>query len=266
MNVFSFGTYKEFFRAYIAENKQKGLISQMALDCGCDRTYLSQVLNGKADLTPDHLVQFCDRLQFKEVESRYLMLLLLRDRASSIAARKSFDSKLQELKVKQAVLTKKILTRENPSEVTEQMRMLYYSSWLYGAIHILTSIAAYQTVPAICEKLHVPAAQAVSILRDLIAMGVVAKEKDRYLHLGKDIYLQRQAAQIHAHHLNWRMRAVERSMVSEDVHYTSTFSVSRADVSKLRDRIVELIDDQRKQVRDSGAEIACTFCCDFFEI
>jgi uncharacterized protein (TIGR02147 family) len=266
MNIFIFNTYKEFLRAYIEEHKQKGLISRLANDCGCDRTYLSQVLNGKADLTPDHMTQMCDRLGFGEVDSRYLLLLLLRDRSSSPTARKSFALKLETLKRQNAVLTKKILSREKPAGVTEKMRTLYYSSWLYGAVHILTSVPEYQTVYALSQKLQVSPHAMTKLLKELLEMGVVKREGERYLHQGADIYLPRNSPQSHAHHLNWRLRAVERAMLAEDVHYTVSFSVSREDVDKLRDQVLKLIEEQRKVVRESGTEVAVTFCCDFYEI
>src|SRR5437868_10119834 len=131
MNIFTHNTYKEFFRSYIAANQQKGIISQVAAACGCDRTYLSQVLNAKAELTPDHLVQFTDGMGFSDTESRYLLLLLLRDRSSSPAARRSFQQRLDKLKQHELELSKNILDKEKPGQIKEEMRTLYYSNWLY---------------------------------------------------------------------------------------------------------------------------------------
>lgn len=97
-------------------------------------------------------------------------------------------------------------------------------------------------------------------------MKAVRKEKDRYLHSGAEVYLPRQHPQSHAHHLNWRMKAVERSLAEQDVHYTNFFTISRIDADKLRDDILKLIDEQRKKVRASGVEVGYAFCCDFFAI
>lgn len=264
MNTFAFTTYKEFLHGYIEENKQKGLVSQMAEACGCDRTYLSQVLNGKAELTPDHLINFSDHIGLSENESRYILLVLLRDRSSSLNAKKSLQTKIDKLKHEVQVLSQKIAKNENPSEIKEEQRTLYYSNWLYGAIHILVSIPAYQTVPAIATKLQITPAIAMKMLKDLVDMKVVTKEKDKYIHAGSDVYIPHDKPQIHSHHFNWRMRAVERTMIKEDIHYTNIFSISKKDVEKIREQIVKLIEDQRKSVRASGTEVAYAFCCDFF--
>lgn len=266
MNVFSFNTYKDFLHSYIYENKQKGLISQIAGKCGCDRTYLSQVLNGKADLTPDHMIQFCDKLGLSDMESRYLLLVLLRDRSSALAARKSFQLKIDHLKKEASVLTNKILENEKPGEISEESRTLYYSHWLYAAIHILCSIPAYQTSQALSLKLQTAPEAVNRILRDLLTMDVIRKDKDKYIHQGSDLYIPQSAPQSYAHHLNWRMRAVERTMFAEDVHYTNLFSISKEDVEKLRNQILKLIDDQRKCIRASGTDVGYSFNCDFFAI
>lgn len=266
MDVYSYSTYKDFLKGYIKENRQKGLISQIAGICGCDRTYLSQVLNGKADLTPDHLIRFCESLNLDETESRYLLMVLLRDRSSSPVARKTWAERIDKLKKDGRVLTEKIYANEKPGEIPDDLRTLYYSSWLYTAIHTLTSIEEFQTVDAISTKLNVPGAHVTKVLRDLVEMKVVLKEKDRYVHNGGNIYLQRESPQSYSHHMNWRMRSVERSTQIEDIHYTNIFSVDVKDVDKLRAQIVKLIDDQRKLVASSGAETACAFACDFFVI
>lgn len=266
MDVYSYSSYKEFLKGYIKENRQKGLISQMAGICGCDRTYLSQVLNGKADLTPDHLIRFCESLNLDEHESRYLLMVLLRDRSSNTVARKTWAERIDKIRKDGRVLTEKIYGNEKPGEIREDLRTLYYSNWLYTAVHTLTSIAEFQTVDAISVKLSVSGAMIAKVLRDLVEMKVVLKEKERFVHNGANIYLQRESPQSHSHHMNWRMRSVERSTLKEDIHYTNIFSVDVKDVDKLRAQIVKLIEDQRKTVAASGAETACAFACDFFVI
>ncbi|MDZ4660559.1 MAG: DUF4423 domain-containing protein [Pseudomonadota bacterium] len=163
-------------------------------------------------------------------------------------------------------MTDKILKREKPNEVQETQRTLYYSSWLYSAIHILTSIPTFQVAPAIAEKLHLPVNAVINALRDLVEMNLVQKEKEKYIHAGKDIYLPSEHPQCHSHHLNWRIRAVERAMIKEDVHYSNVFSISKKDLEILRQQVVAFIEEQRKQVRASGTDIACVFCCDFFTL
>ncbi len=266
MNIFIYNTYKQFLKAFISRHDARGIISQIAAICGCDRTYISQVLNGKADLTPDHMIQFSEHYGLDEIESNYLLLLLLRDRSASLKVRRNLGIRLRTLKTEALTVSNKISSTESPQEITEELRTQYYTNWMYVAVHILTSIAEYQTQAAIAQKIHIPITTVNQVLKDLEAMRLVRAEKGRFVHSGGDVYLPRQSSQISAHHLGWRMKAVERSLEKDDVHYTSAFSVSTNDVEKLRIQIVDLIESQRLLVRNSGAEVACAFCVDFFAL
>lgn len=266
MDVFAYSTYKEFFKAFIANNNTRGFISQLALACGCDRTYVSQVLNGKADLTPDHLIQFCENFGFKGADMDYLLTLLLRDRSASSTAKKIMDEKLKKAKAEARTVSGQVYNREKPKEISESQRTLYYSNWVYGAIHILTSIEDYQSPATIASKLNLPLTTVNGVLKDLVEMGLVHFLKGKYTHSGGDIYLPGHYPQIASHHLGWRMKAVERSHEKKDIHYTLAFSVSEKDVEELRVQILNFIEKQRQLIRDSGSEVACAICLDFFEM
>lgn len=266
MKIHTFKNYKEYFKTFLEENRAKGIVSLVATACGCDRTYLSQVLNGKADLTPDHIIQFCEHFDLGPNESQYLLLLLLRDRSASATAKRRLQKQLDELKEKSLALSHRVREKESPREITESQRTLYYSSWLYGATHTLTSIPEFQTASAIAEKLNLAISAVQRILRDLHEMRVVQKSGEKYIHNGNDIYLPAQCPQSYSNHFSWRMRAIERTYMKDDIHYTVAFSVSKNDVEKLRSQVIDLIEKQRKSVRESGTEVAVVFCCDFFAL
>ncbi|MEN0059540.1 MAG: DUF4423 domain-containing protein [Bdellovibrio sp.] len=264
MDIFSYTTYKSFLIDYIRRNKYKGLITQLASACGCDRTYLSQAMAGKADLLPDHMIKLCEYLKMSELESDYLLNLLLKDRSTTLAARTLFENKLKKIKQQGDELSQKIKNKKDADEISEEYKTFYYSNWLFPAIHTLTSISDFQMQDAIAKKLNLPESQTLLILNSLIDMGLVVKSKNKYLHSGQSIYLKRDAAQIYSLHLQSRLESVKRSYEKNDIHFTNIFSVAKSEVDTLRGQIMELIETQRKTVHISGAEVACVFNCDFF--
>lgn len=266
MNIFTHRSYKDFLKSYISQKKGRGVISTLASACGCDRTYLSQVLNGKAELTPDHMIQLCESLGLNALEREYLLLLLIHDRSGSAIARKVLNEQIQQKRKTSLAVEKHILAHETPNEVEERRRSIYYSSWIFGAVHILTSIPEFQTPAAISSRLSVSLMQVVETLNRLIDMGLVNQGRGRYVHSGGDLFLANRHPQNINQHLNWRIKAVERTNVESDIHYTLVFSVSNSEVEKLRLEIVELIERQRRTIRASGSESACVVCFDFFSI
>lgn len=267
MDIFTFKSYKALIASYLKKNAYKGLISKIAEACGCDRTYISQVLNGKADLLPDHMARFCDHLNLTELESDYVMNLLLKDRATTAVARQIFENKMQKIKNIADELSLKIKNKKDSHEIiSEAHKTLYYSNWLFSAVHILTSIESYQTVESIAKKMNCAESAIIQILNSLIEMNMVEKNKDKYVHNGQSMYLKRDAAQIYSLHLQSRLESVKRSYEKKDLHFTNIFSVSKDDVEKIRNQIIDLIEMQRKTVHDSGSQTACVFCCDFFAV
>ena len=82
------------------------------------------------------------------------------------------------------------------------------------------------------------------------------------IHLGADSPL------IARHHINWRlqaMRALEKGE-RENLHYSSSVSISHEDFSKIREILVRAIESVKEVVRPSPEEKAACFAMDWFEI
>lgn len=267
MDVFSYQNYKTFLRDFLAKNKHKGLISQIAEVCGCDRTYISQVLKGKAELIPDHMIRLTHFLKMSDLECDYLLHLLLKDRATSLQSKNLFESKVAKDKESATEISKRVKDKNDSDEIiSEELKTLYYSNFLTPIIHTLTSIENFQTIEAIAKKLHCSEAMVVQSLHLLEEIKLVVRKKDKFLHSGKNIYLKRDTAQIFSLHLHPRLEAVKRSHNREDIHFTNVFTISKRDLDKVKSQILQMIEDQRNTVHASGAEVACVFCCDFITI
>ena len=211
------------------------------------------------------MIRLCEYLNLTELESDYVMNLLLKDRSTTIAARQIFETKMFKIKNIADELSLKIKNKKDSHEIiSEAHKTLYYSNWLFSAVHILTSIDAFQTVESVAKKMNCAESAIMQVLNSLIEMNMVEKNKDKYVHNGQSMYLKRDAAQIYSLHLQSRLESVQRSYEKNDLHFTNIFSASKDDVEKIRSQIVDLIEVQRKTVHDSGAQTACVFCCDFF--
>ncbi len=267
MNIYNYTSYKKFLSEYIKINSHRGLISEIAKAAGCDRTYISQVLGGKADLLPDHVIRLSHFLLLDEPAADYLLHLLLKDRSASTEAKKKFELKLEKLRNTGLELSQQVKSKKDSNEIsTEANKTNYYSNYFFQAIHLLTSIDEFQNIGAIAGRLNISESQVFQILRELEAMGLVVKERDKYYHSGKSFYLTGESPQIIPLHLNFRIEAVRRSQIRKDIHFSNIFSVSKHDIDLLKTQILELIELHRKTVHKSGSETVAIFCCDFFEL
>ena len=175
MDVFRFDDYKDCLRAFVAESEKRGAQSSLAGAAGCQRAYISQVLNGPVHLTLDQGAGISVFWRCTEIEADYFLELINYARAGTEALRQVSRRRQRDLRRRNADLSKKFAkATSDEGELTHR----YYSSWHYIAIHVLVSIPSVRTPEKIAARLAMPVPMVETALRDLQQMGVVGKTKN----------------------------------------------------------------------------------------
>jgi uncharacterized protein (TIGR02147 family) len=267
-SVFEFRNYKAFLK-YLENNKSKngrGFRADLARAAGCQTAYVSQVLNGKANFSLDQSHSLNRLLLHNKAESRYFLLLVEHSRAGTIELRKHLLEEMEDQIQRQLNLKERFKVKES---LSEQDQMIYYSEWIYAAIHIAVTIINLQSSEAITQFLQIPKQKTEKILKFLTSVGLITKMgSDKYeigtsrLHVGRDSVL------LSKHHTNWRLQAIN-SLEREgekDLHYTSIVSLSQTDVLEIKSRLVKEIESFNAIVKDSKEETLCCLALDFFSL
>lgn len=265
MSVFDFSTYKQFLLTYIEKAGRRGIITELAVAAGCSQSYLSQVLHGKPDLTPDQAWELVDYLRLSSEEAEYFFNLVLLGRAANPKLKTNLDVKLKNIKNEQ-LHTTKMIKKSTDKVLTNEQRDRYYNNWVIGAIHTLTSCREYQSPDDIAERLNLSLQEVEHHLKWLIDNRLVKKEGRRFSHTGKSIHLPTEAIHNQINHLQWRLKAIQTSTRLDEIHYTSTFTISKSDWDILRSELLAFIEFHRKSIQASGSEEGYSFCCDLFKI
>lgn len=266
MSIFQYNNYKSYLKSQIALRKRPGFMTELAAKVDCDRTYLSQVLSGKAHLTTDHAINLTEVLGLEGAESDYFLLLVMKGRSSINSALRKLDSKLEKLRNENLAVTKKIQSGDKPAEVSNDLKLQYYRNWKLVAAHILSSLPNTQTVPQLAHAIKCGENQALRIYEELASMGLVTRQGTRYIHSGANLHLPSQSPLVVLNHQNWRTRAIEAAAGERGIHYTDVFSISKEDVASFNSTLLEFIEKFRTKVTASGSEVAFSFCCDLFEV
>jgi uncharacterized protein (TIGR02147 family) len=264
IRCFDYTSYKSFLKAVIDQAERRGMVTELAEAAGCQRSYLSQVLNGPAQLTPDHAFGIADHLRFTSSESDYFLLLVDHERAATLKLRKRLSEKLESLRREQNTVSRTVQI-ERPVDL--EIQGAYFSSWHMAAIHAATSMDRLQTVESISSRLSLSKAVVESGLERLLKMGLVKKERQRWLFHGGNVHLDESSPWNASNHHNWRARAIlDAQTASEGLHYTSVFTLSQADFESLRKSLLRFIDKSRKEIAVSPSEELASFCCDLFKV
>jgi len=266
MNIFSYMDYSHYIADSLkARGKIHGSKKKLAEAANCQPSYLSLVLRNKAHLTLEQAKNLCQHWRLAAEETDYFLLLVCYSRAGTLELKNYYREKLKTLKADRENLRKRIRSAET---FPDSLASVYYSSWIYMAIHLLITIKEFQLSLAIADRLQISEESVLQTLHELEKMGFARQEGKRWVNAGQEYHLPRESRFVILHHANWRRRAVDNSLLkkSSDIHFTSVSSLSKADIEKVRELILGMIDSSREVIGPSHEEELVCFSVDFFEV
>ena len=125
-----------------------------------------------------------------------------------------------------------------------------------------------QDRPSICKALQLPAAIISSILNFLVRTGLAEQKEDRFICGPTRIHLAESSPLIAKHHTNWRMKAIQSldEKNKTDLHYSSVMCLSQAAAEKIRELLLQAIQESEPIIKEAENEIVCTLAIDLFGI
>jgi hypothetical protein len=110
------------------------------------------------------------------------------------------------------------------------------------------------------------------ILDFLISVNLVKRSPELGLAVGEArLFLGADSPLISKHHINWRLQAIqslenETSGVTDELHYSSTWSISNGDLTLVKSEIVKFLERLRQTLKASENEEAICLNLDFFKL
>lgn len=266
-DVFEYSDYRKAIRGCVEQHGNPwGIWARLAKAAACKPTYLSQAMREKCHLTPEQVLGIARYWEFSDAEVDFLLLLLDFARAGTRELKDHFQAKIKTIRKEREDLAARL---KKPKFETGEKETLYYSSWFWSAFHVMVSIPEFQTAKKIAQRLSLPIEFVESALERLEGFGIVVRKGQGWTYGTGDVHIPRDSLLVGVHHNNWRQRAVADStspLGSDGVHYTSVYSLSRADYQHLKEKMLELIEYSRLKVADSKEEEIVCFLCDIFPV
>jgi len=263
-SIFEFANYKDYLRYQVGEKSaRRGMKSALAKAIGCGPTYISQVLNEYAHLSPEQATDVSKFFGHTKEEAHCFLLLLSRDRAGNQSLKKYYSEQLQEVLDRRLNLSKRLGAQ---NVLSEESKTIFYSSWHYAAIHLALTVPELQTRDALTRYFRLPIKKVVDVLEFLVSVGLAVPQGERFVAGSTLLRIGNDSPHIMKHHTHWRtqaLEAIDRENIN-DLRYSAVVSISRADVRVIKDRILENIKDYLQTIRESREEEVCALCIDFF--
>ncbi len=265
LNIFTYGSYKKFLKSIIAENKDiRGVQSLIALSASCQKTYLSQVLSGKSQLTPEHAIGIAKLLKLTQDETDYFINLVHFERAGTPELQKYYELKLESLIINTQKIEKVVISQE----LSILHKTIYYSSWIYPAIHVALSVPHLRTVSALSTKFNLTADETIYYLKQLEDMGLATKNNSIWNSKIQNIHLPESSPLVWLNHQNWRRRVQQEGdkITPLGLHYSTVCSLSHEDLLFLRTMVIDFVKKTRNVIEPSKEEEIVVLLLDFFTL
>ncbi|NJL25279.1 MAG: DUF4423 domain-containing protein [Calothrix sp. SM1_5_4] len=258
-DIFAYSNYKTWLRHWLKSLPKggRGQLGKLADAALMFSSSLSQILGSQdKHFTLEQAVLVADHVGLSDIERRYFLLLVQHDRAGSVRLRKEFETQLREAKKAHSQIGSR-LPSEHQLRIEEET--IFYSSWLYSAARVLTSLKNCPSAESLAERLGISRAQSNAIVDFLLRSGLCV-EKGGRLHPGpKHTHLEATSPIITRHHANWRVKAMDRHArldVNSELAYSAPMSLAKEDVLKVREELIRAIERVRTIIDPSPCETA----------
>jgi uncharacterized protein (TIGR02147 family) len=141
-DIFEYKDYKSYVNAYILSQTHGGRGIRLALAKAMSSpvSHISQILNGKSQLSMEQAECVNEFFGHTQDEAQFFLLLVQYGRAKTQNLRKRMQGQIQQILEKRFILKdrlgiKQVLSKDHQTE--------FYSSWVYGAIHVMLTIARF---------------------------------------------------------------------------------------------------------------------------
>lgn len=259
-NFFEFDDYKPLIRARVRQMPKQGHGQwlKIAQFTGMHTTLVSQVFKGDLHLSLEQAQRLTRYFGMTELESEYFLDLVQWARSGTAELKAVFQGRLRKIRERAENLSDRL---QYDIALDEKAQALFYSSWLYSGIRLLTSIPRFQNRDAIAAHFGIPISTVNRIVEFLLSADLCRETGDGKLVMGKArTYVGKDSPLIERLHVNWRLKAMQQfnRLSDDDLMFTNAVTLSKSDFKKVKEELIQLIEKFRTRVDQSPAEeLAC---------
>lgn len=268
MNLFEFTDFREYLEAFVKTQPRNGhgYKLKIAEALRVHPTLITQILKGRKSFSNEQAYALTQFMGLSDIEKDYFLTLIDLDRAGSVSLKKFIESKLLKLRQEHAKVKNRVPVYASLSEADQA---LFYSQWYYSAVRLSSGISDKVTAESLQQDLNLPESLIKNVLEFLISRGLVIEKEDKTLDRGpQNTFLPSDSPMISRHHMNWRMKAIERHprLTPEELGFSAPLTLAESDIPEVRKMCLDFIQQVSKKVSTSSAEKLACLNIDWFRI
>jgi uncharacterized protein (TIGR02147 family) len=178
------------FRLYVhgwAKAQGRGEFRRISLALSMHTTLVSQVFSGRKCLSEEQATVLCAYMGLSTIETDYFLTLVLLERAGSEGLKTIFRRHLRQIRDQVREVRSRI---PDSKKMSKRESAIFYSSWQYGVVRLLTSIEGFQTVGEIASYLGVSISRATEILEFLTSQRLCERNGNKYIRTAQNTHIE----------------------------------------------------------------------------
>lgn len=267
MNVFEFKSYKTYVKKRVESlpKRGRGEFRKLSLHLNVNTTVISQIFSGTRDLTPEQGLLVCQYFGMDNLETRYFVNLIQKERAGTTSFKKFIQNEINEI-LKEARTVKARIPKYE--EISEDVKARYYSDWLYPTVRLLTALPQIDTLDDISTYLNISREKLRPIVDFLLDNGICVEKNGKLANGKASTHLKEDSPFINSHRRNWRTKSLARinNPDQEDLFYSLLITLSEKDRILIKEKIIELAAQTLKTATPSEPEKLICLNLDWFEV
>lgn len=230
------------------------------------RSYLSNVLQGRGSLTQDQIYLFCRTVGLSATEERYLGLLLELDRSVVEERKREIQEQLKALRQSSSG------SHMNSMDVkiTDDAIAKYYNDPNCPLCHMYLCIPVYARNPrSLAEKIGVTRNQLSEIFQVLENCQLIELKPEGVTVRESNMFLGREKPFAKTHALLFRLKAVEaftKDRDKEGYYFTASFAATETIRNKLRSAWLRILEEASAEIVECEATDVYHLNMDFFKM
>ncbi|MEK6774486.1 MAG: TIGR02147 family protein [Bdellovibrionota bacterium] len=265
LNIFEFSEYRVYLNVWLAAAKAQRTfnLTRLAEIANIHPTFLSHILLGTKHLSLEQATLISGHLGHTKLEQDYFFVLINLDRAGNQPLKKYWLEKKSQIEFQKNKLSQRF---DKHRELTQEQRAEFYSSWIYVAVWVSSSIEKKQSLAQVAERFKITREHAEAILLFLTEVGLCIESDGYYSMNETHVHIPNESFFVTKHHINWRMKAIQKmdTRTTNELFFTAPMSVAKKDFSIIREKITKIIKEIVDTAKDSEAEEVVCLNIDLF--
>lgn len=266
MSIFNHLEYRTFLKETLKAKPKGGYgeMSKWAASCQIHPALLSLILKGERDLSIEQAFLLGKYLQLTPLEQEYFINLVQLERAGTFDFKKHLQEKLSSLKFEATKVKKRF---QHESELSEEARLIFYSSFLYSAIRLYCDTEKGGiSLEKIVSKFKITRSELLPKIEFLVQVGLIEENNGKYKMGPARTLVARDSLHVLKHHQNWRLQALFRAenLSGDELMFTCPMVLSKKDFHIFKQELTDLIQKFSNMLKESPSEEVGCFNVDWF--